>query len=155
MSYEKLYVEIFLVILLLILLNSNIPLLTNLSSDTSGKIILVLLISFLSLRYGTTCGLLGTFIYLLLNNKYKEGMSPQEKQAKQKRKKPTKCSKDRDCGACQYKCDEGQCKAEILDGSRYIKESFVGSRTSGFDRETAEDKIHKKPILNTISASCP
>ena len=154
MSYEKLYVEIFLVIVLLILLNRNISLLTNLSRDTSGKMILVLLISFLSLRYGTTCGVLAAFVYLLLNNKYKEGMSAQEKQAN-KQRKPTKCTNDRDCGACQYKCSNGDCKPEKIDGSEYIKESFVGSRTSGFDRESAEDKIHKKPILNKMAASCP
>ena len=151
MNYEKFYVEIFLVILLLILLNSRIEILANLSSDTSGKIILILLIVFLSLRYGTTCGLLGAFVYLLLNNNYKEALTAQKPAAK----KPKGCSKDRDCGACQYKCNAGNCEAKKLEGSEYIKESFIGSRSSRYDRESVENKLNKQPHLKTISATHP
>lgn len=156
MTYEKLYVEIFLVILLLILLNRNIPLLTNLSNDTSGKIILIIMISFISLRYGTTSGLLAAFVYLLVTNKYKEGLiagADQEAQANKKVK--TKCKDDRDCGACQYKCTAAGCQANTMEGSEYIKESFIGSRSSGFDRESVENKINKKSILNKMSSSHP
>ena len=149
MNYEKFYVEIFLVILLLVLLNGRIQILSNLCSDISGKIIFVLLISFLSLRYGTTCGLLGAFVYLLLNNKYKEAMSPPKVPPK-----PKGCKKDRDCGACQYKCNAGNCEAKKLDGSEYIRENFIGSRSSHYDRESVEDKINKQPHLKTISAQC-
>ena len=45
MSYEKFYVEVTLVILLLVLLNGNLTLLQNLSSDIYGKIILIIAIS--------------------------------------------------------------------------------------------------------------
>jgi len=152
MSYEKLYVEIFLVILLLVLLNSNIPILSNISNDISGKILLIFMVCVLSFRYGTTSGVLGAFVYLLLNNKYREGLNPQEVKEV---KKPTKCTNDRDCGACKYTCSGGGCKASTLDGSKYIKESFTGSRSSGFDREKNENEINKNPILNTLSASCP
>jgi hypothetical protein len=149
MNYEKFYVEIFLVILLLILLNGRIEMLANLSNDISGKIILVCLIVFLSLRYGTTCGLLGAFVYLLLNNKYKEALSSSKVPPK-----PKGCSKDRDCGACQYKCNSGNCEAKKLEGSEFIRESFVGSRSSQYDRESVEDKLNKQPNLKTISAQC-
>jgi len=149
MSYEKLYVEIFLVILLLVLLNRHIPILSDMSNNISGKILIIFMVCLLSFRYGTTCGVLGAFVYLLLNNKYREGASPSIK------KKPTKCKNDRDCGACQYTCNSGECKASKLDGSKYIKESFIGSVSSGFDREKSENEINKNPILNTLSASCP
>ena len=134
MSYEKLYVEIFLVILLLVLLNRNIPILSDISNNISGKILIIFMVCLLSFRYGTTCGVLGAFVYLLVNNKYREGASPSIK------KKPTKCKNDRDCGACQYTCNSGEC---------------IGSRSSGFDREKSENEINKNPILNTLSASCP
>ena len=149
MSYEKLYVEIFLVILLLVLLNRHIPILSDISNNISGKILIIFMVCLLSFRYGTTCGVLGAFVYLLVNNKYRECATPL------KRRKPTKCTNDRDCGACKYTCSAGECKASILDGSKYIKESFIGSRSSGFDREKRENEINKNPILNTLSASCP
>jgi len=152
MSYEKLYVEIFLVILLLVLLNRHIPILSDMSNNISGKILIIFMVCLLSFKYGTTCGVLGAFVYLLLNNKYKEGLNPQEiKEVK----KPTKCKNDRDCGACQYTCNSGECNASKLDGSKYIKESFIGSVSSGFDREKKENEINKNPLLNTLSASCP
>ena len=103
-----------------------------------------------SFRYGTTSGVLGAFVYLLLNNKYREGLNPQQVI---KVKDTNKCSNDRDCGACQYKCTSGECKASALDGSKYIKETFIG--TSSSDREKKENEINKDPILNTLSASCP
>jgi len=150
MNYEKLYVEIFLVILLLVLLNRDIPILSNISNEIFGKLLLIFMVWVLSFRYGTTCGVLGAFVYLLLNNKYREGFNPQEVQ---KVKKPTKCTNDRDCGACKYTCSSGGCKSSKIDGSEYIKESFIGN--SGFDREKKENEINKNPILNTLSASCP
>ena len=150
MSYEKLYVEIFLVILLLVLLIRDIPILSNISNEIFGKILLIFMICVLSFRYGTTSGVLGAFVYLLLNNKYREGLNPQ--QVKEV-KKSNKCGNDRDCGACQYKCTSGECKASSLDGSKYIKEYFIGRSSS--DREKRENEIHKDPILNKISASCP
>jgi len=149
MNYEKLYVEIFLVILLLVLLNRNIPILSNISNEIFGKILLIFIVGVLSFRYGTTSGVLGAFVYLLLNNKYREGLNPQEIVVENK---TSKCNNDRDCGACQYKCTSGECKASSLDGSKYIKEPFISS--SG-DREKRENEIHKDPILNKISASCP
>ena len=152
MGYEKLYVEIFLVILLLVLLNRNIPILSNISNGIFGKILFIFMVCVLSFRYGTTSGLLGAFVYLLLNNNYKEGLNPQQVTEV---KKSNKCSNDRDCGACQYKCTSGECKANTLDGSKYIKESFIGTNISGFDREKRENEINKDPILNTISASHP
>ena len=150
MSYEKLYVEIFLVILLLVLLNRDIPILSNISNEIFGKILLIFMVCVFSFRYGTTSGVLGAFVYLLLNNKYREGLNPQQVI---KVKDTNKCSNDRDCGACQYKCTSGECKASALDGSKYIKEAFIG--TSSSDREKKENEINKDPILNTLSASCP
>ena len=152
MSYEKLYVEIFLVILLLVLLNRNIPILSNISNGISGKLLIIFMICVLSFRYGTTSGVLGAFVYLLLNNKYREGLNPQHVKAVNL---TTKCSNDRDCGACKYTCTNGGCKASTLNGSKYIKEPFIGSRSSGFDREKSENEINKNSILNTLSASCP
>ena len=149
MSYEKFYVEVTLVILLLVLLNGNLTLLQNLSSDIYGKIILIIAICFLAIRYGTTCALLGAFIYLLVNNNYKEGMNPKQSDDNNK---PKACSKDRDCGACSYKCSEGTCKAEKIPNSGYIREGFVASTN---DREHIENDLQKSPNLNTMSASCP
>ena len=152
MSYEKFYVEVTLVILLLVLLNGNLTLLQNLSSDIYGKIILIIAICFLAIRYGTTCALLGAFIYLLVNNNYKEGMIPKQSGDNNK---PKACSKDRDCGACKYKCNSGTCEASKIDGSEYVKEPFIGSNSTGYDRETLENNINKNPELKKISASCP
>lgn len=152
MSYEKFYAEITLVILLLVLLNGNLTLLQNLSSDIYGKIVLIIAICFLAVRYGTTCALLGAFIYLLSNNTYKEGMNPNNSDDDTK---PKACSKDRDCGACQYKCNDGTCQANKIEGSAYVKEPFIGSYSTGYDRETLENNIIKNPELKKLSASCP
>jgi len=143
MYIEKLYVEIFLVILLLVLLNGNIPILSDLSNQIYGKILLIFLIYVISLRYGTTCGVLGALVYLLLNNKYKEGMAIGSVK---------KCKTNRDCGACKSTCVAGQCNLESIKGSEY-KESFIGYVSS--DREKKENDLNKNSQLNTLSASHP
>ena len=145
----KFSVEIILVVILLILLQTKSTLLTELYSTLLGRILGVAFVAFISHKKGANAGLLSALILLLLAGASKEGFTPRREGMTDIAQQ---CTNDRDCGACSYKCNEGQCKAEKLPNSSFIREGFVASTN---DREHIENDLQKSPNLNTMSASCP
>tara|TARA_B100001057_G_scaffold500111_1_gene613588 strand:- start:2227 stop:2667 length:441 start_codon:yes stop_codon:yes gene_type:complete len=145
----KFSLEIILVIILLVLLQNKPSFLLELYSTLLGKVLAVGLVAFISHKKGANAGLLSALVLLILAGSSKEGFSAIREGMVNE---PQKCQNARDCGACHYKCAEGECKADKIPNSGYIREGFIASTN---DREHIENEIQKNPNLNTMSASCP
>ena len=125
----KLYVELFLVAVLLVLMYERPEPLVKFSNSTLGKIILVLAVLGIAHSCGMTAGVLSAFIVIVLKRTWREGLENSGKKASpktaSKKKKPTKegisessttqtgqtnkqCSTNLDCSSVQ-KCKNGVC----------------------------------------------
>ena len=123
----KLYVELFLVAVLLVLMYERPEPLVKFSNSTLGKIILVLAVLGIAHSCGMTAGVLSAFIVIVLKHTWREGLENSGKKASpktpSKKKKPTKegisessttqtgqtnkqCSTNLDCSSVQ-KCKNG------------------------------------------------
>jgi uncharacterized membrane protein YhiD involved in acid resistance len=125
----KLYVELFLVAVLLVLMYERPEPLVKFSNSTLGKIILVLAVLGIAHSCGMTAGVLSAFIVIVLKHTWREGLENSVKKTSpktpSKKNKPTKegvskssttqtgqtnkqCSSNLDCSSVQ-KCKNGVC----------------------------------------------
>ena len=125
----KLYVELFLVAVLLVLMYERPEPLVKFSNSTLGKIILVLAVLGIAHSCGMTAGVLSAFIVIVLKHTWREGLENSVKagtpKTSSKKKKTTKegvaksstthtgqtnkqCSSNLDCSSVQ-KCKNGVC----------------------------------------------
>ena len=124
----KLYVELFLVAVLLVLMYDRPEPLVKFSNSTLGKIMLVLAVLSIAHSCGMTAGVLSAFIVIVLKHTWREGLENSKKSLPSppsKKKKTVKegvanssttqmgqtnkqCSTNLDCSSVQ-KCKNGVC----------------------------------------------
>ncbi len=154
----KLYVELFLVAILLVLMYEKPEPLVRFANCTLGKIILVLAVLSIAHSCGMTAGVLSAFIVIVLRHTWREGLenktskSGKAKPSKKGKKKAAKkegianastsqtgqtnkqCSSNLDCSSVQ-KCQNGVCVA------------------SGTDRVGLDRQMKSSAETNTIAAT--
>jgi hypothetical protein len=154
----KLYVELFLVAILLVLMYEKPEPLVRFANCTLGKIILVLAVLSIAHSCGMTAGVLSAFIVIVLRHTWREGLenktskSGKAKPSKNGKKKAAKkegianastsqtgqtnkqCSSNLDCSSVQ-KCQNGVCVA------------------SGTDRVGLDRQMKSSAETNTIAAT--
>ena len=154
----KLYVELFLVAVLLVLMYERPAPLVRFSNSTLGKIILVLAVLGIAHSCGMTAGVLAAFIVIVLKHTWREGLennipkttSKTDKKSSTKKRKKTKegvansstsqtgqsnkqCSSNLDCSSVQ-KCQGGVC-------------------VSGTDQVGLDRQLKSSAESNTIAAT--